>query len=176
MGMFAFEHCQTEIEKFRPSWQDAKSYPETCPACGLPMKLIEVYRVAFTEFKPFRTSSFSNDGQEIEVRDRGQLRSLLRQHKMVERGDSTNYFGSDPKSVPTFDEITRFGKGGISEKTKKMLKAGLVGAVDAKEWGALREEDKKTDSGRKSKPKMTERDRKTLYELRNKGGVQLAGG
>jgi hypothetical protein len=175
MPIFEFAHCATRIEKLRKSFEDAKSLPETCPVCGQAMRLVEAYRVSFTEFRPFRTSSFSTDGREIDVTDRGQLRRLLRENRMYEAGDKSNYFGSSEKSIPTMGEIARFGKGGISEKTQKMLKAGLVGAVDARQWTEMREQDKRTRSGRKAKLPMTESDRKKLYELKNSGAIQLAG-
>lgn len=175
MPLYEFTHCQRKVEVLRRSFEDAKSRPEKCPDCGLPMKLLPVLRVSFMEFKPFRTQAFSKDGSEIEVRDRNHLRRLLSQNKMVERGDRNTYFGSDPRSIPTLEEIARHGEGGISEKTRKMLDAGMVGAVDAKDWKDMRLEDKKTNSGRKDKLRMTERDRKKIYELKNKGGIVLAG-
>src|SRR5690348_12943564 len=139
------------------------------------MQLLDVVRISFTEFKPFATRSLSADGSEVLVRDRGQFRELLKARGMIEKGDSNNYFGSNPKSVPTFEEIAKFGKGGISDKTKKLIKAGMIGALDAKEWEGIRKQDKQTKSGRAAKIPMTERERKTIYQLKNQGGVALAG-
>ena len=167
--------CGAQVrDRLLPSYRAAVESPETCPDCGQAMKVAEVYRVSFSEFKPFRTASFSEDGKEIEVSDRSQLRSLLKEHQMFERGDSdSRYFGSDPKSVPTFAEVCKHGRGGISEKTKKMIKAGLVGAVDAKQWGEMRLQDKATLSGRRTKIKMSERDRAQIHKLKTSGGMEL---
>lgn len=91
------------------------------------MTLDTVNRVAFTQFQSFQTEAFnSRPGQApIEIHDRGQLRRLLREKRMVEQGDSAHgYFGSNPKSVPSWDEIVKHGKSGGDPKLAKLVKVG----------------------------------------------------
>lgn len=56
--------------------------------------------------------------------DRGQLRRLLRENRMIEQGDSSNYFGSNPKSTPTWEEIRKSKSTGGDPKLAKLVKTG----------------------------------------------------
>ena len=80
---------------------------------------------AFTSFKSFKTESFNKrpGEQPIEVTDRAQLRSLLRSNRMIEQGDAAHgYFGSNPKSVPTWEEVCKHGQSGGDPKLAKLVK------------------------------------------------------
>ena len=92
------------------------------------MSIDPVIRFSFTSFRSFRTEAFNTSpGKgEIEVTDRAQLRRLLRERRMVEMGDTSNYFGSNPKSIPTLQEISKHGKSGGDPKLAKLVHTGTV--------------------------------------------------
>lgn len=102
--------------------------------------------MSFTQFTPFVTEAFnSRPGEKpIEVSDRAQLRGLLRAHRMQEMGDSSNYFGSDPKSVPTWDEIAKTKSTGGDPKLAKLVHTGTVD-----DWKKVEKAAEQTDYGRK---------------------------
>jgi hypothetical protein len=111
------------------------------------MTLDPVIRVSFTSFTPFSTEAFnSRPGQRpMEITDRGQLRRLLRENKMVHQGDAAHgYFGSNPKSVPSWEEIVKHGKSGGDPKLAKLVKTGTV--EDMKKLDLAADQ---TDFGRK---------------------------
>jgi len=67
---------------------------------------------------------------------------------MVEQGPdavASNYFGSDPKSVPTLQEIGKFSKSGGDPKSAKLVKTG-----NAKDWEKLEKACEQTNFGRAS--------------------------
>jgi hypothetical protein len=81
----------------------------------------------------------------MEITDRGQLRRLLREKRMVEQGDSAHgYFGSNPKSVPSWADVVKHGKSGGDPKLAKLVKTGTV--EDMKKLDAAADQ---TDFGRK---------------------------
>ena len=108
--------------------------------------VLAVVSFSFTQFRPFRTAAFNKQpGQaEIEVSDRSQLRNLLRTNRMVEQGDSSNYFGSNPKAMPTFEEVMKQGKSGGDPKLAK-----LVHAVPAENMEKLDKAADQTNFGRR---------------------------
>lgn len=108
-----------------------------------------VIRVSFTQFRPFSTQAFNKrPGQpEIEVSDRAQLRRLLRSNRMVDQGDSRHgYFGSNPKSVPTWDEIRKHGQSGGDPKLAKLVKVSKDPVGDIKKLDLAADQ---TDFGRR---------------------------
>ncbi len=105
---------------------------------------------SYTSFKVFKTQAFNSNplAPPIEVSDRAQLRNLLRENRMVEQGPdavASNYFGSDPKSVPTLQEIGKFSKSGGDPKSAKLVKTG-----NAKDWEKLEKACEQTNFGRAS--------------------------
>ena len=95
------------------SFEQAQSVCPDCENCGERTKVDVVFTFSGHSFKPFKTAAFnSQPGQaEMEITDASQLRRLLRTNKMADMGDTRNsYFGSNPKSVPTLEEISKFGR------------------------------------------------------------------
>jgi hypothetical protein len=129
------------------SFEDARDNPPRCPECGKGMEIDPVIRFSFTSFRSFKTQAFnSRPGQsEIEVTDRAQLRRLLRSNRMVEMGDSAHgHFGSDPKSMPTWEEICKHGQSGGDPELAKLVKTGTVDDMEKLDLAA-----DQTDFGRK---------------------------
>jgi hypothetical protein len=149
----------------RRSYEEALAFAPRCGICLEKMAISDVPRVSFTAFRPFNTSAFNSlddaPDKEIAVNDRSQLRRLLRTHKMIEKGDRDSrkdVFGSSPKSLPSWQEVSSARTERFSPVTRRMLKKGMVGAIDAKSWGRMSE-----GAG----VAMTEREEKVLYKIRN---------
>lgn len=132
-----------QVERLMRSYEVAESHRQGCHTCGAIMHLAPTAPF-FTQFRPFVTEAFT--GQPIEVSDRRQLRNLCKTHKMKPMGDSAHgYFGSNPKSIPSWEEICKDRSGGPDPKLAK-----LVHAVPAKEHARLEAVAEATDFGRKS--------------------------
>lgn len=132
-----------EIEKLFRSYEQAEASAMSCLVCGANLQLA-VTAPSFTQFKPFVTRAFN--GQPIEVSDRRQLRRLEHTYGMKQMADNAhNYFGSNPKSIPSFDEVARDTSGGPDPKLSK-----LVRVVDAKEHEVLSAQAEATNFGRSS--------------------------
>lgn len=144
---YACTRCGASVDKIRKSYEAALESPEVCVQCNFaPMTLVEVVRVSFQSFKPFTTQAFNSrpGAAPIEVTDRAQLRRLLKTHGMVEQGDSSNYFGSNPNSTPTWAEIRKHGKPKADPNSAKKVKV-----VDSKEWEKHADFVTRTDYGRR---------------------------
>jgi hypothetical protein len=108
---------------------------------------------AWTPFRPFTTQAFNKNPLEkpMEITDRAQLRALLRTNRMVDHGSTTNnYFGSDPKSIPTFEEIAKHGKPQDEEAMKRRSKLVKVSKDPVGDIKKLELAADQTDFGRRS--------------------------
>ena len=107
-----------------------------------------VISFSFTQFTPFKTEAFNKRPgmPEIEVTDRAQLRSLLKANRMVEMGDSSNYFGSSSKSVPTWDELSKSKNHGGDPKLSKLVNVSKDPVGDIKKLDLAADQ---TDFGRR---------------------------
>jgi hypothetical protein len=133
-------------ERIWKSYEEATSHPPACQTCHKPMELDVTVSFSFSAFRSFTTDAFGfRPGQRtIEVSDRAQLRRLLRENRMVEQGDSSSYFGSNPKSMPTWKEVCTQGKSGGDPKSAKLVHTGTV-----KDWEKVKNAAEQTDYGRK---------------------------
>lgn len=113
------------------------------------MSVDPVIRFSFTQFQGFTTEAFnSRPGEKpIEIHDRGQLRRLLREKRMCEMGDAAHgYFGSNPKSVPSWEEISKTKAQGGDPKLAKLVHVSSDPVNDIKKLDAAADQ---TDFGRR---------------------------
>lgn len=86
----------------------------------------------------------------MEITDRGQLRRMLKEKRMVEQGDAAHgYFGSNPKSVPSWEDVCKHGSSGATPemiKRSKLVKVSNDPVGDIQKLDAAADQ---TDFGRK---------------------------
>lgn len=134
---FMCVHCGV-TEMFFPH-VDTKTEIAACKTCGAKARRIPSVP-AFTEFVPFTTNHILPDGSPVHVRDRSQLRSLLREHKLVELGNDPvrSFFGNSEKSIP---------RSGTKSSKQKRAKSNAVPETQAKR---SEEFARRTDFGHRS--------------------------
>lgn len=94
-----------QVDRYFSSFAESEQ-PQVCPRCGETMKK-EFPLVAFASFVPFTSNHILPTGEPVHVRDRAQLRQLMRENHLVQVGNDPvrRHFGSSEKSIPRGKEI-----------------------------------------------------------------------
>jgi putative FmdB family regulatory protein len=101
-------HCREIREQFFHSFESSEA-PQNCRSCGSGMEKL-TSRVSFHAFSPFFSNNIVPDGSRVYVRDRAQLRGLMRQYNLQEARTNHCQFGGDTRSIPLSGDPTTMGR------------------------------------------------------------------